>query len=130
MSSSKVDFIASHTLTFSPQTKFIRTKSKMKKSKTVIQSKKPQLVFPASTTSTCSSIEFSQVGAPLIQRRTLKHFTHCSLKSNLIKKKRTTESDECTETDDITEVNDSDECIDTKINCYLFTKKESNEYLD
>ena len=88
------------------------------------------MVFPASTTSTCSSIEFSQVGAPLIQRRTLKHFTHCSLKSNLIKKKRTTESDECTETDDITEVNDSDECIDTKINCYLFTKKESNEYLD
>ena len=50
--------------------------------------------------------------------------------ANLIKKKRTTDSDDCTETDDITEVNDNDECIDTKINCYLFTKKESNEYLD
>ena len=130
MSSSKVDFIALHTLTFSPQTKFTRPKPKTKISKTVIQTKKPKLLFPTSTASTSSSIEFSQVGASLIKRRTLKHFTHCSLKSNLIKKKRTTDSDDCTETDDITEVNDNDECIDTKINCYLFTKKESNEYLD
>lgn len=88
------------------------------------------MIFPSSTVSTCSSIEFSQVGSPLIKRRTLKHFTHCSLKTNIINTKKTIESDECTETDDITELNDSDECIDKKVKCYWFKKKGSNEYLD
>ena len=97
----------------------------MKKSKTVIQSKNFKLLYPSSTVSTCSSIEFTQVASPLIKRKTLKHLTHCSLKT-----KKTNSTDECTDTDDTTEMNDTDECIDTKIKCYFFTKKKSNEYFD
>ena len=125
MSSSKVTFIARHTLPFSLHTKFILPKLKMKKSKTIIQSKKLQLVFPSSTKSTCSSIQFTQVASPLIKRKTLKHLRHCSIKT-----KKTNSTDECTDTDEITEINDTDECIDTKIKCYFFTKKKSNEYFE
>ena len=96
----------------------------MKKSKTVIQSKNFKLLYPSSTVSTCSSIEFTQVASPLIKRKTLKHLKHCSLKT-----KKTHSTDECTDTDDITEMNDTDECIDTKIKCYFLQRKKVTSIL-
>ena len=125
MSSSKVIFIARHTLTFFPHTKSIPPKPKLKKSKTIIQSKKLKLLFPSSTISTCRTIQFTQVASPLIKRKTVKHLRHFSIKT-----KKTNSTDKCTDTDEITEINDTDECIDTKIKCYFFKKKKSNEYFE
>ena len=117
---SKVDFIASNTLTFSPCKTSKSHKRTQKKSKTVPQSK-PQLLYPTSTLSTCSSIEFSQVGSPLIKRRSVKHYTHSSFKPTTL----TTEVDSVNE--DMSEVRYNDEAIDVKIRSYLFIKKKSGE---
>ena len=117
---SKVDFIASNTLTFSPCKTSKSHKRTQKKSKTVTQSK-PQLLYPTSTLSTCSSIEFSQVGSPLIKRRSVKHYTHSSFKPTTL----TTEVDSVNE--DMSEVRYNDEAIDVKIKSYLFIKKKSRE---
>ena len=117
---SKVDFIASNTLTFSPCKPSKSQNRTQKKSKTVTQSK-PQLLYPTSTLSTCSSIEFSQVGSPLIKRRSVKHYTHSSFKPTTL----TTEVDSVNE--DMSEVRYNDEAIDVKIRSYLFIKKKSGE---
>ena len=117
---SKVDFIASNTLTFSPCKTSKSHKRTQKKSKTVTQSK-PQLLYPTSTLSTCSSIEFSQVGSPLIKRCSVKHYTHSSFKPTTL----TTEVDSVNE--DMSEVRYNDEAIDVKIRSYLFIKKKSGE---
>ena len=125
---SKVDFIASNTLTFSPCKTSKSHKRTQKKSKTVTQSK-PQLLYPTSTLSTCSSIEFSQVGSPLIKRRSVKHYTHSSLKPmTSFSKTPTTEVDSMNEEmRDMSEVRYNDEAIDVKIKSYLFIKKKSRE---
>lgn len=123
MSLSKVDFIASNTLTFSPCKPSKSQNRTQKKSKTVTQSK-PQLLYPTSTLSTCSSIEFSQVGSPLIKRRSVKHYTHSSFKPTTL----TTEVDSINEDmRDMSEVRYNDEAIDVKIRSYLFIKKKSGE---
>lgn len=123
MSLSKVDFIASNTLTFSPCKPSKSQNRTQKKSKTVTQSK-PQLLYPTSTLSTCSSIEFSQVGSLLIKRHSIKHYTHSSFKPTTL----TTEVDSINEDmRDMSEVRYNDEAIDVKIKSYLFIKKKSGE---
>ena len=130
MSLSKVDFIASNTLTFSPCKQSKPPKRSKKKSKTVTQAK-PQLLYPTSTLSTCSSIEFSQVGSPLIKRTSIKHYTHSSFKpmpSFERNKTLTTEVNSINDDmKDVSEVRYNDEAIDIKIKSYLFIKKKSFE---